>query len=270
MKSKLRNVFINYSDALRCKCAVCFSCRLTFPGFILPVIFLFSCTGEQLDDCFTKTGPDVTLERSVEAFHSIELYNNVNLVLIPGLQQELRIEGGKNLLDAIKTEVSDSTLTIKSTLKCNWVRNYDREITVYATVAALRHIRYESSGDINCSGPLQADSLKVSVWGGGGSINMDVNVQKLTLEMHYGTADFSCKGRSLITTIFSNSYGPFYCRDLVSNILYIRHNGTQHCYVHALHILEVEISSVGNIYYYGDPYQMKSNITGSGKLLRGE
>lgn len=270
MKLKLLTLFVTVFSALPCKRCGFFVRRGFYLGLVILAISLYACKGEQLDDCFTKTGPDVNLERSVDAFHSIELFNNINLVLIPGSQQELRIEGGKNLLDAIKTEVSDSTLTIKSTLKCNWVRNYDREITVYATVAALRHIRYESSGDVNCRGALQGDSLKVSVWGGGGSINMDVNVQKLTLEMHYGTVDFSCKGRSLITTIFSNSYGPFYCRDLVSNILYIRHNGTQHCYVHALHILEVEISSVGNIYYYGDPYQMKSNITGSGKLLRGE
>jgi hypothetical protein len=237
--------------------------------FLLITVF-FSCNSEQLDDCFTKTGADITEERPAEYFHSIELYNNVNLVLVPGNTPFLEIKGGENLLPAIKTEIKDSTLIIRNTLKCNWTRSFDREITVYATAPALREIRYEGSGDIKTSGQIKLDSLQLNIWGGAGSFELDLDVSKLKLAMHYGTVDLTVKGKALITTIFANSYGPFYCNELISNIAYVRNSGTNQVYVYAKHILEVEIASVGDIFYYGNPYDLKSNITGSGKLVKGD
>ncbi|MCO5263664.1 MAG: DUF2807 domain-containing protein, partial [Lentimicrobium sp.] len=226
------------------------------------------CNREQLDDCYTRTGPMVTEERPSGYFERIELYDNVNLVLIEGNQPTLKIEAGQKLLDAIKTEITDSTLLIRNTLKCNWVRSYDREITVYATAPALHEIRYEGSGDVRTAGPVTLDSLQVSIWGGAGTFDLDLHAYQLNLALHYGTVDLHVKGKAVLTTIFANSYGPFYCNDLISNIVYIRNSGTNNCHVHAEHILEAEITSVGNIYYTGNPYELKTNISGSGKLIK--
>jgi len=157
-------------------------------------------------------------------------------------------------------------------MTCNWVRNYNKELTVYVTVPGLYQIRYEGSGDISTESRLTFDSLQVNVWGGAGSFNLDLNVTNLKLALHYGTVDFNIKGNALITTIFANSYGPFYCNELLSNIVYIRNSGTNNCYVHAIDILEAEITSVGDIYYSysGDPENLKVNITGSGKFVKVE
>jgi len=258
MKPKNRNPIFH--------CAVVVRIYILFSTFFL----ISGCNREQLDDCFTKTGADITEERPADFYNRIELYDNINLVLLPGSVPFIEVSGGKNLLQAIKTEISDSTLVIRNTLKCNWVRSFDREITVYATVSALREIRYEGSGDIKTGGQISLDSLEVNIWGGAGSFELDFDVNHLKLAMHYGTVDMKVKGKALITTIFANSFGPFYCSELISNIIYIRNSGTNNCYVNARHILEVEITSVGDIYYYGDPFYIKTDITGSGKLLKGE
>jgi len=244
----------------------------TFYFLLFTFSLLTSCSSEQPDDCFTNTGPQITEDRPVSAFNSIELYDNVNLVLLPGIEPELRVEGGKNVIDAVKTDINDSTLIIHNTMTCNWVRNYNKELTVYVTVPGLYQIRYEGSGDISTESRLTFDSLQVNVWGGAGSFNLDLNVTNLKLALHYGTVDFNIKGNALITTIFANSYGPFYCNELLSNIVYIRNSGTNNCYVHAIDILEAEITSVGDIYYSysGDPENLKVNITGSGKFVKVE
>jgi hypothetical protein len=240
--------------------------NLSFGLFTLSLSF--SCTRDQLDDCYTNTGPQVTESRPAEYFSTIELYDNVNLVLIPGSAPELKVEAGKSIIDAITTDIENDKLVIHNTMSCNWVRNYNKEITVYATAPALHEIRYEGSGDIKTQSQLSYDSLQFSVWGGAGSFTLDLDVTKLNLALHYGTVDFNVKGKALITTIFSNSYGPFYCDELISNIVYIRNSGSNNCYVHAVHVLEAEITSVGDIYYSGDPYEVKSEITGSGKLVK--
>ncbi|MDY0102430.1 MAG: head GIN domain-containing protein [Lentimicrobium sp.] len=237
----------------------------------LPVCcMVLSCNREQLDDCYTNTGPQETVMREVGVFHTIELYDNVNLVLTQGNSFQIMVEGGANILSAIKTEVVDSMLMIHNTMKCNWVRSYDREITVYATVPVIRELIYEGSGDVSTEGQIKLDSLQLSIWGGAGSFTLDLDVKNLKLALHYGTADVTVKGKALITTIFANSFGPFYCSELISNITYVRNSGTNNCYVYARHILEVEIPSVGDVYYSGDPYDIKMNVTGSGKLIKSE
>ena len=236
--------------------------------FLAGCMLFSACKPEQLDDCLTNTGPQTTVEREVDAFHSIEMYNNVNLVLSQGNSFQIKVEGGKNILSAIKTNVTDSTLIIHNTMKCNWIRSYKREITVYATVPTLREIRYESSGDLGNTGQLLLDSLYVNIRGGAGKINLDLNTNKLNLSLHYGTTDIHVKGKSMITTIVAGSYGPFYCNDLISNILYISNGGSNECYVHAVHVLEAKIFSQGNIYYTGNPYRIESTIAGSGKLIK--
>jgi len=242
----------------------------TFYFLLFTLIIITSCTSEQLDDCYTNTGPQVTQSRTAGSFSSIELYDNVNLVLVPGTNPELKVEAGKNIIEAITTVIENDTLKIHNTMSCNWVRNFNKEITVYATAPELREIRYEGSGDICNQGRLTCDSLQISVWGGAGSFELDLEVTKLNLALHYGTVDFHVKGKSLITTIFANSYGPFYCNDLISNIVYIRNSGTNNCFIHAVHILEAEITSVGDINYTGNPYDVKATITGSGRLVKVE
>ena len=236
--------------------------------FMTGCMLFSACQPEQLDDCFTKTGPQITVERELETFHSIELYNNVNLVLSQGNSFQIKVEGGENILSAIKTDVTDSTLIIRNTMKCNWIRSYNREITVYATVPSLREIRYEGSGDVENAEKMVLDSLYVNIRGGAGSFKLNLDVEKLNLSLHYGTADIHVKGESRITTIVAGSYGPFYCNDLKSNIVYISNGGSNDCYIHAVHILEAKIFSVGNIYYTGNPYQVDSLIAGSGKVIK--
>lgn len=233
---------------------------------LLLLIASAGCKREKLDDCYTNPGEVVMEDRWSAYFETINLYDDVNLVLEQGDGYSIRVEGGKNLLGAVITEVKDSVLYINNTMSCNWVRSYNHELTVYVTSPTLYNIRYEGNGNVSTNGRMVFDILEINAWGGGGSINIDVDCQTLHMGLHYGTVDFNIRGKSSMTTIYSNSYGPFYCADLDSDIVYITHNGTNDCYVHANHILGADITSVGDIYYSGNPFDLSCTITGSGKL----
>lgn len=239
--------------------------------YLLPLILLFTliaCKRENLNDCFTNAGNVVIKDRSSVYFDRINLNDNINLVIREGDEFKIQVEGGENLLQSVKTEIIDSVLTISNTMKCNWVRDYDNELIVYVTSPSLWSIRYEGSGDILTDGTITIDHLEINAWGGAGKIDLDLNCNTLGLGLHYGTADFHASGTSSIFTIYANSYGPFYCEDMNSNIVYIKNNGTNDCYIHANHILEAEINSVGNIYYSGNPPDLKCNETSTGRLIR--
>jgi hypothetical protein len=242
--------------------------RLIF--LLLPILYiaLSGCKRENLDDCFTNSGEVIIKERPTAYFDRVRLNDNINLVIKEGDQFKIQIEGGKNLLDAVKTETVDSVLSISNTMKCNWVRDYDHEITVYITSPSLWSIYYEGSGDVRTDGNINMEHLELNVWGGAGSINLDLDCNTLNLGLHYGTTDFHVKGNSSMMTIYANSYGPFFCEEMNSNIVYIKNSGTNDCYIHVNHILEAELSSIGNIYYSGNPSDLKCNETGSGRLIK--
>lgn len=234
----------------------------------LGLLTLLGCKRDNINDCFTNAGAVIEEGRPVTYFEEVDLYDNVNLVIEQGTDFSIRIKGGENLLSAITTEISDSVLTIHNTMECNWVRDYENEITVYITSPFLKSIRYESSGDVDTDGVLTIEELELNAWGGSGSINLDVDCNILNLGLHYGTVDFHVTGRAITTTIYANSFGPFYCGELNSNIVFIRNSGTNNCYIHANHILGAEITSVGNIYYTGNPYDLSFSCTGTGQLIK--
>lgn len=232
------------------------------------MVIFTTCSKDNVDDCFRNAGEIITEERLSSYFKEIYLYNNVNLILESGDKFKIRIEGGENLISSIHTSIDDSILTITNTMKCNWVRSYKHEINAIITCPPLEHIRYDGSGDIITRDRITSDNLEIAVWGGGGSVKADLDCQNLKLSLHYGTVDFNVSGKSVITTIYANSYGPFDCRNLSSNIVFLKNSGTNDCYIHVNHVLAGEITSVGNVYYSGSPYEIDFRSSGKGQLIK--
>jgi hypothetical protein len=246
--------------------------RRCLPGALLMLAFTFimsSCGKDNIFDLFQSSGPIVKEQRELSGyFDKISLFNNVNLVLTQGPTTGISVEGGRNLLSDITTEIgSDSTLTIRNLNNYNWVRSYDKEITVYLQVNRLRVIRYESTGDITTTDTIHQDSLRVDAWGGSGTINMTIDCGTSWLTLQYGSMDFNISGRCVVTYIFAGSYGPFHCLGLQSHNTFIINSGTNDCYANAIDRIDADIRSIGNIYYSGDPPIVNSNVTGTGQLI---
>ena len=239
--------------------------------YILYIFFfaLASCEKSGIDDCLQSTGKIISEDRLVgNDIRHIYLNNNVNLILAQSNTCRLSVEAGENLMGEIITESDGDTLRIKNTNKCNWIRSYEHDITVYLSLKHLEGLYYNSSGDIISTNTLQCDSLSVQAWDGSGLISLDIESNKSLLSLHYGSVDFQVKGYSKVNYIYAASYGPFYCEDLETEFTFMNNRGSNDCYVYCKQRLEVEIEYVGDIYYRGDPPVIIENISGSGKLIK--
>ena len=239
--------------------------------YILLFVFTLSvgaCKKMGVDNCFSNTGEIISEVREVDDIHYVLLENNVNLVLIQDSVPSLRVEAGKNIIDKVITEVSGTNLFIRNENDCNWLRSYDKEIRVYLGVHKLDSLDYRSSGDVTTKTTLVNDSIEIHVWEGSGSIDMDIEVEKSWINLHYGTVDMNIRGNSNVTYIFSGSYGLLRCDELDSKFTYVGSQGTNDCYVRASVGLEVSIKYLGNIYYYGSPSFIKKDISGEGELIK--
>lgn len=245
--------------------------KRTFLGSI-PVIFalfLLSC-GKDSPPYFPKsTGDIVTISREVPAnFTNISLNNGVNLIITQGNAYFIRIEGGENLLPGIETLIEDSTLTISDKNTFNWIRSYEKDITVYVTLPHLLKLDYLSTGTVTNTDTIREDSLTITAHGGSGYIDMIIKTGTSKLSIISGSVDMKVSGTTGVNFIYSAGYGPFHCLDLESGFLFMRNASTNDCYVNVNHHMEYEITSLGNIYYRGNPDEISGSVTGSGKLIK--
>ncbi len=237
-------------------------------GFIFLFAVISSCKKGDITNCFKGTGEITTEIRAIGEVSFIHLSNNVNLILTQDSTPFIRVEAGEKIINSIITEWKENRLYIRNENGCNWVRSYLKDINVYVGVQSIDSIEYRGSGNIISTNTIINDSIKIDIREGSGSIRMDLNVGKSELYLHYGSCDLHMTGFSGVTHIYAASYGPFFCQDLYSKFIYITNKGTNDCYINVSEELYAKIEYMGNIYYYGNPESVATELTGSGQLIK--
>lgn len=230
------------------------------PAFLL----LGACQGG--GKCFTNSGPVIMQERPVSPFDSIDLADNVDLVITQDSVERITVEAGSNLISGITTDIIDGQLNIRNLNTCNWLRSYDKPIRVHVSTRKLWKISYNSAGNISTTNTLTWDSIKVEVWGGCGSIDLSLRLVKGWFVMNMGTADFNLHGKCDIVNYYLSDMGLCQAGDLETRYCSVNTKGTNNCYVNVTVSLYAIIENIGSVYYRGDPLTVGGKITGSGVL----
>lgn len=238
------------------------------------ILFCFAVLVSLLTGCkdgfeaFEGSGKTVTVIRPVAPFHSVSVNNNINLVIAYDSVCTLKVEGGKNWLDDILTEVNNQELILKNNNNFLWLKDPGKQITVYITVPFLSSIYYRGVGWIHTTDTLHADQLTVEALDGAGSINLVVNAKTVNLKSLKGAIDIEAKGKTDYLYIFNDAVAPILCKDLVSRRVLVIARGTNDCYINVENDLEARISGVGNVFYRGNPDTIVTSIIGSGNLIK--
>lgn len=235
---------------------------------LLLLLLGFGCS-KSPGDCFTSTGDVITEDRLTENFTGILMLDNVDVELIKSSSPKIEVTAGEHIIDNIITEVIDSELTIKNQNSCNFVRSFDKPISVKVYFQQLDSIEYRSVGNLNCINPIESDTFKIDIHEGAGRIELELNTSISHLNFHYGTAELLVSGFSQVNYIYQASYGLIDARNLETSFNYLENNSTNNCFVQANIVLGATISSIGNVYYWGDP-AIELSGGGSGQLLRGQ
>ncbi len=108
-------------------------------------------------DCFKSTGRTATEHRPLPPFTTIEVFDNVRVVLAVDQQPfGVDVTAGRNLLSEINTDIRPSDepgaykLVIANANRCNWVRDQTRPMTVVVHIpdsAAQRRLTLLHRGE---------------------------------------------------------------------------------------------------------------------------
>ncbi len=232
------------------------------------IISVSSCEDDFPGDCFKNTG-DMTSETiSMGGFCQVNLYDNIDLYIIPDTVDKAIITAGSNIIDKINLNVSDSILEMRNQNTCNWVRNPNYPVSVHLHTRSLNSIRYRGSGNIETTYPIEGRSFRLWIREGHGIIKIEANTHHVYLDYKSGTADVYYSGENVdYLGVFAGAYGKFDSRNLKTRFAYINQMSNNDLYTYAREILSVELHMLGNIYYKGEPDSIIQVKHGTGKLI---
>lgn len=233
----------------------------------LGVISIASCKKDHLLDCFKSSGRDITIERPIAGFNSIETNNNVDLIFRQDTVYTIKITAGENLINGITTRVENNKLLIHNENKCNWVRDFKNKYTVEISAPDLTELFNNGSGNITFTDTLRTYSFQYDNSNASGQIYLLLNVDRIFVNIHTGTADVVAKGKAGMNQLFYNGYGKMDFSELQTGLTYINNSGSNDCYITVKDLLYVKLTSIGSIYYKGNPSDFETNITGTGQLI---
>jgi hypothetical protein len=215
-------------------------------------------------------GDLVTESRSVSDFDRVALSDVGELTITQGEAESLVIEAHRDLISKIKTEVRDGKLVIEIGGSL-WDRVRDtlttgligRWIKYQLTVKALTSLEIFGAARVKAS-DLKTDHLTLRLGGAG-----DVNVASLTAELLKvdlpGTGKIGVAGQVAQQTISITGAGNYSAPKLESKKATVMLRGAGKATVWAVEDLEVTITGLGNVAYYGSP-TVKEKVVGLGSV----
>jgi Putative auto-transporter adhesin, head GIN domain len=185
--------------------------------------------------------------RSVGTFTKISFRVPGKLVLRQGSPQKVELEGDKETLSKIETEVKGDRLSIGNEERWNWGWSGNDKVMVYITVKDISALSVSGSGDLITEGKITTNQLDLAV-SGSGSLQTEVSASG---EME---ADVSGSGRIEVKGS---------CLSLNSNI---SGSGRINATLTITQNIDVDISGSGKFEASGSAKEIKTEISGSGKV----
>ncbi len=224
--------------------------------FILVPLFAFAMVAN-------GQGDNVKQTREVSSFSSISLSVSADIHLKQGTKQEVIVEGDKDVLDVLKTEVQGKTLKIYLD---KWSMQSYKKVTIYITMRDIDGLTITGSGNITAETPVNTSDIDFTITGSG-----DIHISELKAEQVKasitGSGTINLAGKQTVSSMDVHISGS---GDVNADGLEVKNfdasiTGSGDCRITATELLKARVSGSGDIYYKGKP-RMDVNITGSGKL----
>ena len=236
-------------------------------------MLVFTCDSEDVGDCFQTSGNIIQQEISVGAFTKILVNRDVELILKQGLEFEVIIETGKNLMNDVEAKVVGDELQLTNNNTCNYVRDFG--ITkIYVTAPSITEIRSSTQYDVSSEGILDYESLKLvsedfnvpdsfTV----GDFRLDVNLTTLRITTN-NISSFYITGQTenLFVGFFAGA-GRFEGENLIAQNVDVFHRGSNDIIVNPQQSLTGELRSTGNLISKNQPPVVDVEVLYTGRLI---
>ncbi len=239
--------------------------------YVIPIliIVLLGCKKSEDQSCFKSVGGLTTKEIELESFNKLYMGPHLKYVLVQDTVNKVILHGGKNLLNFIETSIEGNQLSVRNNNKCNFLRDYDKIVTVEIHLKKIINILFEGTHEVLCPKTINSDYMTLVIRDGAGELNLDINAYELWTTVTYGWGNFNIIGdvNYLNLNIRSNGFGNVYNLN-VNDSLHVISNTTEVLKVNANGCqFKPQTFSAGDIWYIGSPTSIGFNAYGTGQLI---
>lgn len=234
----------------------------TIEFLILSILVLFLGAISCVDDIFLEGNNDVRSEfRAASGFDEIASSGDFKVVVKPGSEYSVEVKAESNLLSFIETEVSGSTLKIKTRGVHSLITNHPVEI--FITTPVLDGISLSGSGLIK-TGSFLSDEFKIALSGSG-----DIDTQVTCEVMHAnvsGSGTIYLAGQASNSELVVSGSGKIKSFDFEQDLCNAVISGSGNMYVNVDETINARIWGSGMVFYVNTPL-VHTSITGSGGVV---
>jgi len=203
--------------------------------------------------------------RNVRNFTKVRYGVSGELILRIGPEYSLTIEGDRDDIEEIITNVSGDRLTIRRDNLRMSFRDQDNRVTIYLTMPEVEAVGVSVSGKLSIADPVEADDLNLSVSGSGRLFTSEISAD----DMHCGISGSGGitlgKGSIDEATISISGSGSFSGEEADIDRLEVSISGSGSARCGEVDELNAHVSGSGNVTYAGSP-RVNARVSGSGKV----
>lgn len=203
--------------------------------------------------------------RDVPAFTKLSLSTAAKVHLTQGNTQRVELKGSEDALKDVETEVRGGHLIIKR--ESSWFSWSDSDdLDVYITMPKIDELNVSGSGKVEGTNKFETSDLEISV-SGSGSVDIETNTKDLDLSIS-GSGKIELEGSASHADISISGSGSLEAEDLKAVSYKIIISGSGSCTVNAEKSIDASISGSGSVYYKGNPANINSSTSGSGRIKK--
>ncbi len=225
-------------------------------------------------DCFKPAGSTGHEHRPLPAFSTLEVHDNVQVVLsADGQPFGADLTGGRNLLSEVNTELEDGKMVIRNQNKCNFVRSQKRPIvvTIHLPDSAIHRrftVLHKGEEPIRSAWAGMAMDTIFLFQLNIGDTDLDISSTYVWIGLYeYGDIILHGQTRELIAT--ASGVGFLRAENFRAENAYVKGYRDSHLYVRASNNIGVELFGRGNGYWYGNPPNTDLRAYDKGQIIRG-
>ncbi len=212
------------------------------------------------NNCKEPSGTVKSEQRPIGDFSKIELSGNVKLNLKQGSSQSLSIQADENVLADFLTEVSGSTLTLKT--KENYCDAND--ILVNLTLKNLDELTASGATEITSDGRIKTGDFAI-ILSGSSNLKLNLEAQRVSTTAN-GSSDITLTGQAGEHEVDMSGSGSLQAFDFVVGDYKIQSSGSNKCEINVLNQLDVSSSGSSEVFYKGNPKKVSNDNSGSAKV----
>jgi hypothetical protein len=202
--------------------------------------------------------------RDVKGFDSVSFGTSGKLIITQGDRETLEIAASARDLPSIVTEVRDGTLYIGRKGKKSVF--FFRPPVFRLTMRTIAGLETHSSGKIVVN-QLHTSFLRILISSSGGISIDSLAADSLDVQIS-SSGSLSVEGSVEQQDIRLTSSGSYSARNLASRTARVIVSSSGGATLRVSDSLEANVTSSGNVRYYGNPPRVKEKVTSSGKLFR--